>query len=69
MRSVLLRVSARHFVAGCVWEKRGEHWRCVRAAPIIKWLVGMTSTEAEVKMKRLGYTYERVSVRTLEGNA
>ena len=69
MRIVLLQVTAPHFVAGCVWEKRGEHWRCTRAAPIIKWLVGMTSTEAEQKMKRLGYTLERVTVRTQEGPA
>lgn len=31
----LLRVVAKHFVAGAVWADG----RCARAAPIIKWLL------------------------------
>mgnify|MGYP006951076687 CR=1 FL=1 len=57
----LLRVSARHFVAGAVWikDERGD-WRCTHAAPIVKWMVGSSPAAAVERMRRSGYSWEWV---------
>lgn len=33
-----LRVEAPHFCAGAVFQKQGNQWVCVEAAPIIAWM-------------------------------
>lgn len=35
---MMLRVEAPHFCAGARFEKRGDQWVCVEAAPIIDWM-------------------------------
>ena len=39
MTDVLIQIRARHFVAGAVFK----HHRCVKAAPIIHYMLGKTS--------------------------
>lgn len=56
----LLRVSARHFVAGAVWARTAEGWRCIRAAPIIKWMNGLAPASAQARLERSGYKWEWV---------
>lgn len=51
---LLLRITTPYFVAGAVWEGG----RCVRAAPIIKWLIGMAPAEAKAQLVRRGYQWE-----------
>jgi hypothetical protein len=55
----LLRVSAKHFVAGAVFEKRGGVWCCTVAAPIIKYMVGMepAKIKAYIAKKRWGFEW------------
>lgn len=55
---MLLRVVAPHFVAGAEWEKRGGVWVCVRAAPIIRWMVGKTGAEIKKYLARRGWEWE-----------
>jgi len=50
----LLRVTAPHFCAGAIFEK-GE---CVKAAPIIKWMVGKPPLETRDYMRRKGWQWE-----------
>jgi hypothetical protein len=57
---MLIRVVAPHFVAGAIF---GEDGRVQRAAPILKWSVGMTEDELRAEIKRRGYT--ATIVRTL----
>lgn len=60
---MLLRVTARHFVAGAVWEKsHAGQWRCVRAAPIIRWMVGYGAAYTQERLTRSGCTYEWVKL-------
>ena len=43
LKIVTLRVVSDHFVAGADFEKEnGKEWKCVRAAPIIKYMEKMT---------------------------
>lgn len=56
----LLRVIAPHFVAGAEWEKRPDGWHCVRAAPIISWMVGKEPAYVAAYLRRKGYAFEWV---------
>lgn len=57
----LLRVSAPHFVAGAIWEKRGHAWHCTRAAPILQWMGGMTAAQAGNYLAKKGWSFEWVA--------
>jgi hypothetical protein len=57
---MLLRIVAPHFVAGCLWQKTVSEWECVKAAPIIKYMVGMSSAEAKRYLTRKAWKYEWV---------
>ena len=62
MSEKLLRVSARHFVAGAIWQRNADgEWRCTHAAPILKWMVGCSGKTAVERMTRSGYSWEWVS--------
>ena len=54
----LLRVTTDYFCAGAVWEKIGGVWSCTRAAPIIRWLVGMNVDRAKLALLRMGAKWE-----------
>lgn len=61
----LLHVTAPHFCAGAVYEREaGEPWRCTRAAPIIEWLVGMSTEDARGRLKRVSYQWEWTDIET-----
>jgi len=56
----LLQVTAPHFCAGAVWQKREGKWVCVQAAPILKWMVGLsaeTMKQRQPGMLRKGWTF------------
>lgn len=58
----LLRITAPHFVAGAVWEF--DHgWRCVRAAPIIKYMIGKRPTEVKNYLIKKGWDYEWILIK------
>ena len=48
----LVRVTAGHFCAGLEIDATG---RCVRAAPILKWCVGMGRDDLRAEFERRGY--------------
>jgi hypothetical protein len=58
MTSRLLRVVAVRFVAGAVWENEGRRWRCVRAAPILKWMIGCDAATALTRLQCYRYEWE-----------
>jgi hypothetical protein len=60
MRRVL-RVTARHFCAGAVWERTPQGWRCIRAAPIIGWMTQCSATEARDRLDLMRYTWEWIN--------
>jgi len=55
----LLRVVAPKFVAGAIWRKENGIWRCVDAAPIIKWMIGKSAEQVAdyLKKKQPGWTH------------
>jgi hypothetical protein len=53
-----LRVEAKHFVAGAVWTLTEKGWVCELAAPILKWMKGMSPMLAYEKAVRCGYRCE-----------
>lgn len=59
---MLLRVTAPHFVAGAVYEKRGDGWHCIRAAPIIAYLQKMDAVTAGDYLTRKRWKYEWVQL-------
>lgn len=61
-RRLLLRVSCRRFVAGAVWERTADGWRCIRAAPIIAWLKGCSARTASVRLDREKLAYEWIDL-------
>lgn len=60
-RCMLLVVTAPHFVAGAVWEKRGGEWHCTNAAPILKWMVGMRPDAVSDYLTRKRWAYEWIT--------
>ena len=56
---MLLRVVAPHFVAGAIYEKHNGQWRCVKVAPIIKYLLKMSPDQAGdyIRKKRWSYRW------------
>lgn len=57
----LLRIVAPHFVAGAEWVKVGDEWECVRAAPIIAWMVGKRPAFVRDYLRRKGYVFEWIT--------
>lgn len=58
MTNRLLRITAPHFVAGAIWRQVGPAWRCVDAAPILRWMVGMGAGEVRGYMTSKGWSWE-----------
>lgn len=53
----LLRVERNGDTAGAVWNRRQHVWRCVRAAPVIQWMVGMNPKEARTRLAAGGWKF------------
>ncbi len=53
---MLLRIVAPHYVAGAVFDTTSR--RCVRAAPIIKWMIGQGPEQVLQYLKRKGFTWQ-----------
>lgn len=41
--------------AGAIWRRDESGWACVRAAPVLEWMIGMTIADANARMKEFGY--------------
>lgn len=54
----MLRVSGRRFVAGAEWELTPDGWRCINAAPVIKWMIGCSPRTAHARLMRERLTWE-----------
>jgi hypothetical protein len=57
MKEKLLRVESPYYVAGAVWEKKNGEWTCVRAAGIIKWMIGKDPVEVKRYLDSKGFRY------------
>jgi hypothetical protein len=57
-REILLRITARHFVAGAIFQIQLSRWICVRAAPILKYMVGWNSKKAKDYCLKKGWETE-----------
>ena len=66
-RTVLLRVVTGYFVAGAVWIRIGNVWSCDKAAPIIRWMVGMNLERAKNKLLNMGAKWEWITDRKERG--
>lgn len=53
----LLRVEAPHFVAGAIWAGDGAEARCVRCAPILRWMKGKRPIDVKQYLLRKGYSW------------
>jgi hypothetical protein len=62
MRRRVLRVTARHWCAGAVWELTPTGWRCIRAAPIIKWMTECDPRTARERLELMRYQWEWLDV-------
>ena len=51
----LLRVEAPHFVAGAIWLR--DPWRCIDAAPILKWMVGKPAPDVARYLQKKRWPY------------
>jgi len=54
----LLRVRAPHFIAGAVWREIDGQWQCIRAAPILRWMLGKDSATVAAYLRRKGWAWE-----------
>jgi len=57
----LLRIEAPHFVAGAIFENRDGEWKCIKAAPIIRYLCKTPSSEIKRYLDSKGWRYRWVS--------
>lgn len=60
---LLLRVSTEYFVAGSIWQKIGGIWSCLKAAPILRWMVGMNRDRAKLALLKMDAQYEWIRPR------
>ena len=58
MSEILLRVTAKHFVAGAIFQIQASEWVCIRAAPILKYMVGWNSKKAKEYCQKKGWEWE-----------
>lgn len=61
-KRLLLRISTSYFVAGAVWEKRGGEWQCIRAAPIIGYMLKMNRQQIANYLYIKQWAYEWIEV-------
>lgn len=59
----LLRVETNYFVAGAVWQKIYGVWSCIKAAPMLHWMVGKDRDTVKLALAKMGARYEWVAVR------
>lgn len=53
-----LRIEAPHFVAAALWRREESgRWRCVDAAPILRYMVGWDAGRARAYLDRRGWTW------------
>lgn len=57
MTEKLLRVEAPHFVAGAIWVRDGA-WKCIEAAPILKWMVNESAETVREYLERKGWKHQ-----------
>jgi len=55
--TLLLRVETDYFVAGAVYEKVFKEWRCVRTAPILKWLKELPLAQTKIALLKMDATW------------
>ncbi len=60
---MLLRVTARHFVAGAIFQIQTSEWVCIRAAPILGYMTGWTSQKAKDYCRKKGWEWEAIKQR------
>jgi hypothetical protein len=58
-REILLRITARHFCAGAIFQIQASEWVCVRAAPILGYMVGWDSKKVKDYCQKKGWEHER----------
>jgi hypothetical protein len=56
-----LRVETDYFVAGAIFEKIYGVWSCVRAAPILRWMIGKSPKEIHTGLLKMGADYDWLS--------
>ncbi|MER9336466.1 hypothetical protein NKJ06_21140 [Mesorhizobium sp. M0293] len=58
----LIRVEAPHFVAALVLQQNPAlRWRCVEAAPILKWAIHKSEAQLVEYFHRKGWKFEEVT--------
>lgn len=50
----LLHVSNEYFTAGAIWVRVHGAWSCQKAAPILKWMVGMQFDHVPIELLKRG---------------
>lgn len=61
IKRALLSINAPHFNAGAVFH-RTDRWRCVEAAPIIKWMVGKNILALRSYLQKKGWEHEWIKL-------
>lgn len=54
----LLEVENEYFRAVAVWKKVLGYWSCVDAAPIIRWMVGMSRDKVKNELLKRGCRWQ-----------
>lgn len=65
----LLQVSTDYFCAGAVWKKISGIWSCIHAAPIMRWMVGMTGWQAKMALLKMDAKFQWISAPNVTGAA
>lgn len=49
-----MQATNEYFCAIAVWERKDGFWRCVEAAPILRWMLKMTPESAKLELAGKG---------------
>jgi hypothetical protein len=62
-QTLLLRASNDFFVAGAIWRRKDGQWACIQTAPILRWMLKLSPTEAKLELARRGCSWEWITTR------
>jgi len=66
---LLLRVRSDYFVAGALFEKLYGVWACVKAAPILHWMVGKSPLDIKFALLKMGASFQWIAPKARRTSA
>jgi hypothetical protein len=58
VKEKIIRVRWKKMIAGAVWQKQGNRWRCVFSPHELRWMAKSTPEQARRRLEAMGAKWE-----------